>query len=513
MRRCISIALAMLMLFAVLVSAQAQTETETETQTERRTQRRGSSDPRQNPDGTLNPETAPEVGEELLEKERIPSGLDGPINPDTYVIGPGDRFLVYVKTGTSLTVPLTVLPGGNVLAPNIGPIRAAGLTITEFEESLQKIVGRNYRDVQIHCELTVPRTFIAYVLGEVENPGAIQMRAPFRLDSALRAAGGITERGSRRMVEIRSDSSLVRTADLVSFLRMGNLDQNPILNEGQRVFVPSRRPWCTIIGEVWNGGVIEVLPGETIQDMIDLAGGLTEYAAMDRVMLERMTDNEVLNVNHLVEAEVPGTPVEGRDVVVIPDIRTFPGTISVRVEGGRGREGRIYIEEGETIGEFINRWVRLREDHDLEKAVVERKTSEGDVEFIPVDLTRVISGEDDGSLELLPGDVISVPLVDNFVYVTGEVTAPGQVSFQRGLPASRYIALAGGPSSRGSMDRLRIYDSNGNERKGNRSALVYRGETILVKPRKSVIFGTLFFGFTSLAGLIIAVIALANSSN
>ena len=256
-----------------------------------------------------------------------------------------------------------------------------------------------------------------------------------------------------------------------------------------------------------------MLPGETIQDMIDLSGGLTEYAALDRMMIERMTGNEVLTVDHISEAELATTLVGGRDVVVFPDIRTFPGTISVRVEGGRGREGRIYIHEGETIGEFINRFIRLREDHDLKKAVVERKTENGDVEFIPVDFTRVITGEDEGLLVLHPGDVISIPVQDNFVYVTGEVTAPGQVSFQRGLPASRYIALAGGPSSRGSMDRLRIYDADGNERKGDRNELVYRGETILVKPRKSVIFGTLFFGFTSLAGLIIAVIALANSSN
>ena len=123
----------------------------------------------------------------------------------------------------------------------------------------------------------------------------------------------------------------------------------------------------------------------------------------------------------------------------------------------------------------------------------------------------MIEGQGDVDLVLEPGDVISIPVRDDLVYVTGEVTVPGPVDFQRGLPAGRYIALAGGQSPRGSIDRLEIYDTGGNSRSGNRDAMVYRGETIVVRRNKSSVFGTFFIGFTSLASLILATIALSNT--
>jgi protein involved in polysaccharide export with SLBB domain len=486
-------------------NAHAQTQTRTRTRNPRAAQEEAD-DPRRVPA----PAELPAGAEEML--PRIPAGLDEPVDPDTYVIGPADQFALFIKSGEEINLRLTVLPEGDVLLPNVGALQAAGLTITEFRAAVRKALSRYYHNVEIYCQLVIPRVFVVYVLGEVETPGAVELAAPFRLDAAIRAAGDITDRGSMRAIEIRSDSVVVRTADMLRFHRLGITGENPHLHEGQTVFVPSRRPFCSVIGEVYRGGIYEVLEGETIADMLELAGGTTSTAAFDRVMLERMTEGERLAVTRIPADSLDRVRVQPRDVIVIPDVRTFPGTESVRIEGGRGREGRILIEEGETIGEFINRFIRLREDHDLEKAVVERQLPDGNVEFIPVDLKKVISGENDGSLALEPGDVISVPVRDDFVYVTGEVTAPGQVSFQRGLPAGRYIALAGGPSQRGSIDRLRIYDIDGNERSGDRNSKVYRGETILVKQRKSVIFGSLFFGFTSLASLIVAVIALANTN-
>ena len=338
------------------------------------------------------------------------------------------------------------------------------------------------------------------------------MHPPFRLDRAIEGSFGVTERGSRRAIEIRNDDGTVEKVDLDRFYRLGELDHNPVLHEGQTVFVPTKMPTYSIIGEVWHSGRLEAVPGETIADAVEMAGGFTAFAAMEQVTLERMSDHEILSVTRIDSADFDTTEIQGRDIIVISDVRTFPGTGSVLVQGGRGREGRILISEGETLGMFITRFIRLRDDHDLENAVVERGDSNGTVQFIPVDLTLVIEKQGDVDLVLEPGDVISIPVRDDLVYVTGEVTLPGPVDFQRGLPASRYIAMAGGQTARGSIDRLEIFDTEGNRRSGNRDARVYRGETILVKRNKSSVFGTLFVGFTSLASLILATIALSRTN-
>ena len=60
---------------------------------------------------------------------------------------------------------------------------------------------------------------------------------------------------------------------------------------------------------------------------------------------------------------------------------------------------------------------------------------DGQVEFIPVNLRKIIDGEAPGSLSLSRGDVISIPVLDKLVYVTGEVSIPGQVPSPLNYPS------------------------------------------------------------------------------
>jgi protein involved in polysaccharide export with SLBB domain len=187
----------------------------------------------------------------------------------------------------------------------------------------------------------------------------------------------------------------------------------------------------------------------------------------------------------------------------------FDSGAYVQVRGGGGRGGKMFIEEGETLASFLPRIVRLGVDQEINRAVIEREAEDGTMQYIPVDLESIISGEGDGSIELRNGDIISIPQADNLVYVTGEVVVPGEVEFQKGLPAERYIALSGGPTRGGSMNKISIYSIDGGVRKGDRSSMVYRGDTILLERTRSSYIGPLFVGFTSITSLILSVIAVS----
>ena len=100
----------------------------------------------------------------------IPSGFDAPVDPKTYVIGPGDQFVLFFK-GTGREIPLRVLPEGKVLVPNAGMVRAAGLTIEQFRAELARTLATFYKSSEFFCEPATPRTFVVYVVGEVETPG------------------------------------------------------------------------------------------------------------------------------------------------------------------------------------------------------------------------------------------------------------------------------------------------------------------------------------------------------
>ena len=442
---------------------------------------------------------------------RVPRGFDEPVNPDTYVIGPGDQFVVFLRPqGTDFR--LVVLPEGSVLVPEAGLVQAAGLTISKFRQELKAQLVSFYRGSEIHCQLLIPRSFVAYVLGDVANPGPVMVTAPFRADAAIAAAGGVTEPGSRREIEIREGGVVVKRVDLARLERLGDVTVNPMLHEGQSIFVPGRGPQCIVTGEVWNSGDFEIVPGETAADMIALAGGFSTNADPGDMVLERLSESGQITVEHLRESDLTSIVMQDGDVIVVPDKRSFPGIDFVRVQGGGGRDGRIYLAEGETLDSFRPRFIRLRKDFDLSNSKIERKREDGSMEFIPVDLSRLVRGDTTLTVPLKPGDVINIPRLEDIVYVSGEVIRPGEVEFQRGLPAGRYIAMVGGPSETGSIDKLEIFDDKGNKRDADRNSVVYRGETILVKRRTAVVLGNLFIGFVSLTSLFLSAYAVAQSS-
>jgi protein involved in polysaccharide export with SLBB domain len=442
-----------------------------------------------------------------------PRGLDRPINPDEYVIGPGDQFVLVVKaSGTQYN--LSVLPGGNVLLPNAGMVKAAGLTITGFREELKRVSTAYYRGGEFICELVVPRTFVTYVLGDVRRPGPVEISAPFRLDMIIAAAGGVMPRGSQREIQVRDSDGTQKLYDLVRLQRIGDLTQNPMLHEGQSVFVPARGPAVEVSGEVWSGQLYEIVPGENVMDIVALAGGFTTHADRANLVVERIkpVDNTVsiLSVN---EETAKSTQVQDRDVIVVPDRRSFPATDFVRVQGGGGRDGRIYLQEGETLASFRPRFIRLRNDFDLAHANIERSRPDGKIDFIPIDLQKMVEGDTTKTIVLKSGDVINIPQMQDIVFVAGEVVNPGQQDFQRGSPAGRYIAMAGGPTEVGGIDKLEIYDDHGNRRDANRDSVVHRGETVLVKRRTGVLLGNLFLGFVSLTSLFLSVYAVIQQND
>jgi protein involved in polysaccharide export with SLBB domain len=444
---------------------------------------------------------------------RLVHGLDGPIDPSTYVVGPSDEYALFIRGPRETRIALRVLPEGTVVLPNVGTLSVAGLTITEFRQLLAEKLAPYYRNVEFDCQLVLPRTMLVPVLGEVNKPGAVELFAPFRLDAALAGAGGVADRGSLRAIEIVSTSGVERRVDFQSYLRLGERAENPSLREGWSVFVPSRGPSCQVIGEVWNGGGFEVLSGETVGDLIALAGGPTTVAMTDRIVLERLDVDDRLTVREMTWEEAQSTPIASRDAVVLPDRRSFPGTAFVRVYGGGGREGLINIQAGETLQSFLPRFVRLKDDHNLSRAVLERKLPSGDLRYIPVDLDKVIAGEEGAGVVLEPGDVINIPPYEEVVFVVGEVNQPGPIPFQRGLTADRYVVLAGGPAGGGSIDRLEIISADGSKRKAGRNDTVYRGETVMVRQKKWRIFQQVFVSVTSLTSLVLSIYAVSRANN
>jgi protein involved in polysaccharide export with SLBB domain len=439
----------------------------------------------------------------------VPASLEGPVDPETYILGPSDELSLILRGPQTSVQPLRVLPEGDILLPNVGPFRVSGMTLARLKIDVQTALRSFYRNVEIDVVLTKPRSFVVYVSGLVTRPGAVELTAPARVGHAIAVAGGITAEGSARLIEVRENGGKVAVADLFKFLQEGNILANPVLREGQTVHVPPRAMTAGSVGEVRKSGQFEIVAGETVEDLIRYSGGFATTADTTHMLLERTTPGEATITAVLARDSAATMELKDLDILVVPDRVSLHGVEPVEVLGGGGRTGSLQVAESEKLSEFVYRLWRFSPRFDVESAVIERYISADEPQYIYFNVRDVLDGQAVGDTILRPGDTVSFPSRERQVFVTGEVVLPGAYTFQPGFTAERYIALAGGPNGDGTYGRIDIFAENGSQRSGDRHTLIYRGETIVVKTKLSRQLAGLFYGAATLTSLILSIYAVS----
>jgi protein involved in polysaccharide export with SLBB domain len=434
-----------------------------------------------------------------------PDLFDADVDPATYVLGPSDVLAVMLLIGETRTHTLPVLPEGVVMVPGIGPVPASGKTLADFRKSLQAAVAKRYRNFELYCYLARQRQFRVYVTGEVRDPGLMAARASERVSDLVDRAGGFTDRASRREIEIRdADGKVGARADLGRFLARGDLGDNPHVAAGYVVHVPPRGNQVMIAGEVRAPGYYELRDGETLPELLELAGGPTAVANLSSVTVERTNAAgtvavETYDLNH----DAPST----ENITRVSVLSSMLGKRRVYFISPDERQQPLFLSPDETLGDLVRRTATLPPDADLAAARLATRDSIGHPFQVAVDLTKVLSGEQDRVLR--DGDVLSVPGVKDYVYVSGFVTRPGRYTYRPEWTVNDYIGEAGGPASGGSRDRVTLLGREGSRRDADRRTSVQRGETVYIDRS----LGSKFTGglgiLVNLSALAISLVALS----
>lgn len=163
-----------------------------------------------------------------------------------------------------------------------------------------------------------------HVLGQVKAPGTYRVGSSVRAAEVVALAGGLTERGSMRNVEIRRSDLTLDKIDLFRFYEQGDLNVNPFLQDNDVIFVPFQTKSVRIEGPVKKSGIYE-LTGETnVWDAVQLAGGFTVGASEQGEIVVVRYENEnktMIKIPNVTE-ELKRTPLQNGDIVVIPHIFT-----------------------------------------------------------------------------------------------------------------------------------------------------------------------------------------------
>lgn len=276
-----------------------------------------------------------------------------PMPPD-YTIAPGDviNLQLYGKKNGQFELP--VQRNGNIDLPEIGPHNVAGLSFRELQSNLKNLVSERYIGVHASVSMGELRSMRIFVLGEARTPGAYTVSSLSTITNALFVSGGVKESGSLRTIKHKRDGEVVGELDLYDLLLNGNTEDDNRLQPGDVIFIPPVGPRVGISGEVYRPALYELGGEASVQETIQLAGGLTPQAYPQITRIER-TNDDFLRV--ITEADL--TTEQGKQKQVEPGDRIEVASISditgqyVAVKGAATRTGRFAWVPGMRISSLI----------------------------------------------------------------------------------------------------------------------------------------------------------------
>lgn len=244
-----------------------------------------------------------------------------------YVIGAQDVLAIKVFDQPDLDGKYAVESDGTFSYPMIGRIKAAGLTIREFEEEMKRRLADGYfKNPQVSVAVEQYRSQRIFVMGEVRMPGPVPLTGGMTLIEALARAGSAMPSASGDLIIVRARTPVPGAsktdpppdAEIITLnltqIQTGALTQSYELRDGDTIYVP-RAESVYVFGEVKSPGAYPVQSNTTVLQALSLAGGLTPDAAANRIRIIRMekgVKKEMKNVK-MTEIVRPG------DTIVVPE--------------------------------------------------------------------------------------------------------------------------------------------------------------------------------------------------
>ena len=495
----------------------------------------------------------PDQGTDIDSQEECPKCIFGydffqfspstfaPINnipiSSNYVLGPGDKLVINLYGNQEDKVEAFISRSGEIILFELGPVNLLGMTFDEATNFIKNKVSKELIGTQVSVNLKELRSISVYLLGEAYKPGQYTMSGLSTVTNALFVAGGVSEDGSLRNIEIKRGNKTIATYDFYEFLLKGTLDSDLRLQDGDVIFIPFIKHKIRIGGSFRRPHNYEILQGQSIQDAIDLAGGPTSDV-LKSTKIELTSFNADLNEREVFLISPDSPLLEERilkngDTVNISS-SSITKTQSFKISGEVLRPGEYAILPGDTILDLINRaggytkdsysegaiFLRkevakqqkkgyLRSADQLETAIANAILYNDDVELdefslVPVSkiITRLREEEPIGrmvvnvdylSLKTDPysnfvlqdGDSLHVPKRPNHVSVVGEVLNSATLLFDVNLSLRDYINQAGGANEAADSDNIFVILPNGRSEIAkktlfNRGINILPGTTVVV---------------------------------
>jgi polysaccharide export outer membrane protein len=470
-------------------------------------------------------------------KTRLPAApqdfgqaLERSIDPETYVLGPGDMLQIDLWGEMPTSFQTIVTPEGTLLLPTVGAIEAAGVPLSRVKERVKERVLRHYRNVEVTTTLMKLRNLRISVTGAVIDPGVYVATSTARVSQLIEMAGGFIEaepptqvtsskekqtpemgarvQASKRMVSLLHRDRTNSYADILRFQTTGDLSCNPVVRDGDVIYVPVRDTILDlygIFGAVKAPGYFEYAPRDRLSDLIALAQGLKSDADSLAGEIVRFDADHVSTFTIAVHLSRAFAATGGPDdVPLVPDDRVYIRSLprfhekqQVTIVGEVRYPGTYAIEEGKTtLSELVQMAGGVTKEASLDEAVMIRADTQGvvDPEYerlknmnvsdmdddeyryfkirslempgkVSLNLSKLLlTGDKSHEVFLRNGDHVTIPRISRDIKVVGLVNNPGLIALNPGKDYRYYIEKAGGLTSEARKSKIRIIERGSQKR-------------------------------------------------
>lgn len=305
---------------------------------------------------------------------------------------------------------------------------------------------------------------IAEVFGEVKHPGRYPITPRMTISTLIEAAGGLTYNAftinaelARTVINSKDERASidVERIDLRQAIQ-GSIADDAIIVGRDRLNILEKpnvklQSTVTLQGEVRFPGTYTVRQGETLGELLERAGGLTEFAHPKGAIFTRealrLQEQKLLNQ-------------------YAADMRAETAKKTFRADSNMGS----VISDPDKTLKFVEEASRSKA---LGRMVVQ--------------LNRILKDERSADFMLEDGDFLFVPTFRNTVSIMGEVQVPITYLLDNKLDVDDYLNKAGGAKKQADEDRIFVVRADGSVYKptsgywfGNNHEELKAGDTIVV---------------------------------
>lgn len=385
--------------------------------------------------------------------------------PSNYVLGAGDVVIIDIWGASQNLIEAEISPEGKIVVEGVGPLHLAGKNVKEANKYVNEVLGKVYAESSISLSVGTTRSIVVQVLGEVVTPGSYTMSALSTAFNALYAAGGISDVGTLRSINVFRAGKKIATIDVYDYIFNGNTAGNVTLQDNDVISVGAYDAIVNVQGKVKRPMLYEMKGDETLASLVKYSGGFTGDAYSEKVRVVRKSGRE-FSLHTVEKQNMAAFDMCDGDVVYVDSvIQRFSNM--VEISGAVFFPGQYQFGEGiNSVLELINAAGGVREDAFLNRAVLHHRNHDNTIEAKSIDVKGMLDGTA-VDVALRNNDILFIPSSsdmkgEQLVTINGEINFPGVYKFAENTTIEDLILQAGGLTRAASMTKVDVFRSFNN---------------------------------------------------